>query len=277
MRVITANIQNFPASAPDQKYPAKEAADMKTIHALGPDVVLWQELTEDRDFTAVITEFGNDAYGTASHESECIITWRRSLLALEGSTSTVKVADGMGPRSNSPARYICSGRFAVAGLPDVEVIDVHFTNEAYVGAKIVARQSHWDECWKNTSAHVLNALAAGRIVIVGGDWNRQGRDIPKFSPDQKWVVGGGRSIDNIAVLCPKGWTVTAHNPLNVDLNSDHNAKGCDLAFERAFTKAEQTAIDQLAQARTTLTGIGTARSVKALASVQDAINDLYGV
>lgn len=276
MRVMTANIQNFPGNAPDEKYPAKEAEDMKTIHDLDPDVVLWQELAEKRDFEAVITEFGNTDYGTAAYDSECLVTWHRELLALQGHTQTVRVA-GAAPGPFSPSRSICRAVFSVAGLPDVEVIDLHFTNGAYVGEKNKARYPFWGECWTNTQAYVKAAHDAGRIVIVGGDWNRVGKDIPLFHPSQKWVYGGQRGIDNLAVVTPQGWGVTVTKTINENINSDHNVRGADLVFERVLSKVEQNAVDALAKARTALGAIKSPSSETALAGVQAAINTLYGV
>lgn len=223
LKVSTANIQNFNPNLP----PAQVEEDMAKMKRIS-NLILWQELAEDRDFNSLIKVMGNTDWGNTAHGNECMISWLRAVGTIKLSEN-VKVAD-KAPGKFSPARKV---KRLVLDTPigEVEVICVHFTNGA---RKDPARVPFWNDCWEGTNKLVDQALKAGRIVIVGGDWNWPTNKVKKFDPSMRWVVGGGPGIDGVAVCLPKGVTVEVKGKADTvtPLNSDHDGRTRTIVLSR---------------------------------------------
>lgn len=222
IRATTANIQNFNPNLP----PAKVKADMAKVKPLS-DLVLWQELAEDRDFTALIKVMGNKEWGNTAHGNECLVSWKREWGTIKLSEN-VPIAKSAG--KFSPKRALKRLVLDTA-IGEVEVICVHYTNGARQDPK---RKPYWDDCWEGTKKVVDAALAAGRVVIVGGDFNWPTNKVPKFIKGMVWVAGGDNGIDGIAVCLPSdGFTLkTKGKTVNTGLNSDHDARTREIVLSR---------------------------------------------
>lgn len=221
IRVTTANEQNFgPNLRPDQL-----KADLTKLKPIS-DLVLFQEMAEKTDFDNLIEVFGNTDWGNTVHWSECVISWKRA-------KGTIVKAESFKAAGKAPGKFSPPRNFtrlvlqpAKKALPQIEVIDVHFTNGAYVGDKRKDRIPYWEDCYNATKKKVAAGVAAGHIVIVGGDWNRPCKDIPKFTSDMVWFAGANGSIDGVAVIVPKG-IKAEFKPAKTKvtpLNSDHNGR-----------------------------------------------------
>jgi hypothetical protein len=288
MIISTANIQNFPDMTPKQ---VRE--DVTAVKKINPDLSLWQEIGQDRDFDELIRVFGNGPFGFSNRyqgkirRTGNVIGWRRSMFDSLGPTEITKIGSGLGAGTNTGNQWLVKKSFKVAGLPQVDAYCLHYIQGAYskpgqVGDADGRRKAIWKSDYDNTRKAVLASVNAGHIAIVGGDWNRHCSDIPAMHSDMKWVIGGKR-IDGIAVVCPKGWEFTAGKSADIKLNSDHNARYVKVDFKmKKVTRPViiQRAVEELATSRETLKSITstvspyTAGAKKALDLNQQAINAL---
>lgn len=289
MLVCTANIKNFPDMTP-----AQVESDMKKVAKEKPDLILWQEIGEREDFETIFKVFGNDVFGTTDkygfkgYAGGNLISWRRDVLPKVGSSSAFKAGPGIEGDKHTGSQWVRTMSFKPKGLPQIDVFCIHFIQGAFskpgqVGDNDGRRIAAWNEDYQNTKAAALASIRAGHIAIVGGDWNRFGRDIPKMHSSQQWLVGGDKRIDGVLAIFPPSWEASVGTTYDVALNSDHDARFASVQFLKKVkrTPTIQTAIDQLAAARKTLSEPipepYTAGAKRALELNQQAINALLEV
>lgn len=246
VRIGTANIQNFGAKLSDgtDMLDSDVRKDVATT-AEHVDLAGYQEIAEAADHKALIEVLGKD-FSVTAVTTETPIAARQSLLKPVGAPKVTKISDKLvrppgqpGPAIHSPARYMTEQRYTwtfPTDLPDVVVLNNHYIQSAFnpaPGALKAARVERWNIGHKVHGARALELRKQGFIVVGTADWNRQGKDVPKFATDQIWVVGGDRGIDAAYVLAPRGVTVKTAGAFKAfPLNSDHDLKVNTVTFTR---------------------------------------------
>lgn len=235
----TANIQNFPDMT-------VQHVNEDHNHVLRrADVILWQETAEKADYESIIRAgklYRAKSFETTRHQNECPITWNNNVFHRVGRAESIKMSPGLGPGSKSPARYLTRlvlKSVKYPNFPAVEIHNTHYIQNAWNAKHVpekAERKQQWNIEWKKQRDLVLAAHHAGRIVIFGGDWNRNGDDIPKFSDSQKWVIAPHAGLDHVGILVPDHARVSVRNPFVIQLNSDHNAKGAELVLSAVNKK-----------------------------------------
>lgn len=231
LRVSTANIQNFPNMSD-----AQVRSDVAETIALS-DLVLWQEIGQAQDHTAIKATAGSD-WHTTDVDVETPLSARLAVLQPVGGPVVTRISASLGAGSKSPARDMVEQRYTwtiPTDLPDVWAISIHYIQQAW-GSKDVPKKPQRKVLW-NTGhdihrAHAQAAVDAGFIVIGGGDWNRAVKDIPLFNKTNfRWVIAGG-GLDHVYTMLPPGIGQDFGPTVTKGLNSDHDLRTVRLTLTR---------------------------------------------
>lgn len=104
----------------------------------------------------------------------------------------------------SPNRFYTEVGVTIGGEP-VSFIGVHAVSEPRQGVDHAAwRIEHWNTYHAAVATRVAELHAAGRSVVVGGDWNKP--DVPPLHDGQVSLVN--RGLDHLVVVPAAGKSVT---------------------------------------------------------------------
>lgn len=216
MLIVTANIRNNP------DMPNRDVVqDARTVAALKPKVVGWQEIGEQSDRQAVIDALDFAPFHTVGLDTSdpvSVNTGRWEIL-----DHVVHVAHHGVVGVNPPRRTVqVDLRQRRHGKP-VRLFNSHFTNGAWNGRKPFPeiRQRLWNVHFALLQDLVAQAVAEDWVVVLTGDFNRE--DMPQVHPRLHWVAGR-HSIDKIGLVPNRDWDLHTLDSGHERMNSDHDAR-----------------------------------------------------
>lgn len=206
MKIFSANIKDNP-DMPD----AHVEHDMRAIRGWqrGWAAGFWQEIGERADHADINEVFGRGrgfSQYIAAHQTPVTV---RSAMYQVLDAYWVMTHKGLAGVSPDRGYSVVIVKHRIWGYT-LALIGTHFVSGAWYG-------EHSRQPWRRNKWNLHFAAMAGEInalnyrnisVVFGGDFNRKGQDIPKFTPQQVWGIHHG--YDHIGI-CP------AHNGAKVTL------------------------------------------------------------
>lgn len=216
VRIVTANIKDNPDMAD-----ARVRADVREAAHLG-GWLLFQEIGEREDHVAIEEELGQG--WQIRFPTRAVPIAVRDWCTVKGE-GFIKLHEGRA--EVSPDRFLVWVDLQTPGPLDPILMNTHYVSGAWSTPEKPAqawRQQMWRTSWSQTKAKVDEFNAAGRTVIIGGDFNRG--SVERFNPRFRWLAQHG--IDKIGMSGPVPGTgpaanLTVRGTQHVELNSDHDA------------------------------------------------------